>query len=128
MSDLHREKTTSVTQEYSRRHEKATLQSGGAGSQPRADAHRAGAATRPLQPMRCNLADLASIAFKDYSWASIKVGLIRGLWCFLEGYISKGRPPGGRNSLFSEEFILSLGEFREALEPPSQLELYISLA
>jgi hypothetical protein len=28
MSHLHREKTPSVTQEYSRRHEKATLQSG----------------------------------------------------------------------------------------------------
>ena len=28
MSELHRQKTISVTQEYSRRHEKATLQNG----------------------------------------------------------------------------------------------------
>jgi hypothetical protein len=51
----------------------------------------------------------------------MKVGLIQGLWCFLEGYISKALGPRRNpNSLKRDN---SFHSFREALEPPSQLDL-----
>jgi len=66
MSDLHRDKTTSVTQEYFRRHEKATLQSRAhPGSHPWAGAQGVGAAAPPPQPMRSNLIDFVFTDFEE---------------------------------------------------------------
>jgi len=66
MLDLHREKTTSVTQEYSRRLEETNLQSRGPfGKELGAGSPDRWAATRPSQQMRVILADPASTAFEE---------------------------------------------------------------
>jgi len=72
MSELHREKTSSVTQEYSRRHEKATLQSGAylaetKGHLPKGEGRPPGPCSQsastsrilPPPPLRSNLGHLS---------------------------------------------------------------------
>jgi hypothetical protein len=50
----------------------------------------------------------------------MKVGLIKGLWCFLEGYISKAPDPR-RNPEFIQFIKREASD--QAIEPPSQLDL-----
>jgi len=66
MLDLHREKTTLVTQEYFKRLEKATLQiRAPPSSWLGVVAHRVRATARPSPPMRSNLMDPASTIFEE---------------------------------------------------------------